>query len=200
MKKRKDIYLFKIFFSIWHRQFKTFSLRRKSSTQSINKTSESPPTLRKAFNSKSEDELKYVRHFRGSDIPTRSNNSFNRAETQSCSLQNINEFNFLDRNSRNRKTFQNCETTNKSQSYLGSNSPDLRQRGYQSTTNSQLSLISTNPFEDDLEIHLTKKANTDKLPRKKRRAPQPPVSILKKINTHEEFLQRYTPFISFIKV
>lgn len=96
--------------------------------------------------------------------------------THSCSLQDMNELNFLDRNSHIRKTIQYSETIK----YLGSTSPDLRHRGYESATNSELSLVSTNPFEDDLEIHSTKKANTDKIPRKKRRAPQPPVSTLKK--------------------
>lgn len=133
--------------------------------------------MRKAFNNNSEEELKYVDHFRGSAILARSNNSCYRAETHSCSLQNMNELNFLDRNNRNRRTFQYGETFNKSQSYIQSTTPDSRHRGCQSATNSQLSLVSTNPFEDDLEIHLTKKVNTDKFPRKKRRAPQPPVSI-----------------------
>lgn len=136
------------------------SFGRKSSTLGVNKTSESPPILRKAFNNNSLAELSFRR--RAASIRSESNAT--QQKSCSASLSEFDGYDFGDRNKNYRSTFHNGQK-------LG------YKRETQSTTNSQLSLASTNPFESDYDIH----GKVNKFPRKKRRAPLPPVSKKKSL-------------------
>ncbi|KAH8329487.1 hypothetical protein KR074_011726 [Drosophila pseudoananassae] len=128
--------------------WKTYSFRKKkSSTLGINKTSESPPTLRRDLNDTS-----YLnsRIFRG-DRHTSLQNIDTRRESESSGM-------YFNRNDRYRSTTQ----------FSGYSSPMS-----QNIRSSQSSLTSTNPFESEPDSC----PNSPKSPRKyrkKRRAPPPP--------------------------
>lgn len=81
-----------------------FHLKKRSSTLGINRTSESPPPLRKDLSCYSfEEKNKYASydpHFRHTvNLGSRNKNT--------GSLQNMNEFSFANRNNRYRRTIQN---------------------------------------------------------------------------------------------
>lgn len=103
----------KLFFSsltFSNRPFKSFTLKKRSSALGINKTSESPPSFHRNMTAGDatyiEDSSKYTTynpHFRRSTGAT--------GTTYRTSLQNMNQYNFLDRNTRWRQTIQNGAIT-----------------------------------------------------------------------------------------
>ncbi|KAH8287848.1 hypothetical protein KR018_002285 [Drosophila ironensis] len=128
--------------------WKTYSFRKKkSSTLGINKTSESPPTLRRDLNDSS-----YLnsRIFRG-DRHTSLQDIDTRRESDLSGM-------YFNRNDRYRSTTQ----------FSGYSSPTQH-----TIRSSQSSLTSTNPFESELDSCPNSPRSPRKY-RKKRRAPPPP--------------------------
>ncbi|XP_017075741.2 rho GTPase-activating protein gacU [Drosophila eugracilis] len=133
--------------------WKSYSFRKKkSSTLGINKTSESPPTLRRDLNDNS-----YLnsRIFRG-DRHTSLQNIDSRRESDSIS-NGI----FFNRNDRYRSTTQ----------FSGYSSPN------QNIRSSQTSLASSNPFESQPDSCPSSPMSSRRY-RKKRRAPPPPKLVV----------------------
>jgi len=157
--------------------FKSLRLRKKPSVLGINKTSESPPALRK-------HEL-YDSNFNNYDSTCRQtysnggNDAFQRNVPYRASMGNLNSRNYdtqsdvvpFNRTDGYRNTIQNVH---RGQRYNGSITPVLGQKfanGVGMTPgSSQTSLRSTNPFEDEANP----KAPVRRY-RKKRPAPPPPV-------------------------
>jgi hypothetical protein len=127
-----------IFILTFRSPLKSFRIRSKSSTLGINKTSESPPPLRRdADGYKSEDESRYAAynpHFQH----TTNNNDFERNSSYRNSLQNVNDLSFGDRSHRYRSTiggsFYNppSKDANGKFNFSGSSTPTPRAR-YQIT-------------------------------------------------------------------
>ncbi|EDV58507.1 uncharacterized protein LOC6542596 [Drosophila erecta] len=135
--------------------WKSYSFRKKkSSTLGINKTSESPPTLRRDLNDNS-----YLnsRVFRG-DRHTSLQDIDRRRESDSLSSNGM----FFNRNDMYRSTTQ----------FSGYRSPNN-----QSTRLSQSSLASSNPFESQPESCPSSPMSSRRY-RKKRRAPPPPKLVV----------------------
>ncbi|KAH8410596.1 hypothetical protein KR009_006170 [Drosophila setifemur] len=131
--------------------WKSYSFRKKkSSTLGINKTSESPPTLRRDFNDNS-----YLnsRVFRG-DRHTSMQNIDSRRESTLSGM-------YFNRNNRSRSTTQ----------FSGYSSPT-----HQNIRSSQTSLTSTNPFNTEPESCPSSPMSSKRY-RKKRRAPPPPKPV-----------------------
>lgn len=85
---------------------KAFRLKKKSSTLGINKTSESPPPLRRGFGNgySSEEESKYSTFDQRFD--PNSDSGFLRSARYRSSLQNMNNFSYENRNEPFRRTMQ----------------------------------------------------------------------------------------------
>ncbi|XP_031619115.1 kinesin-like protein KIF20B isoform X2 [Contarinia nasturtii] len=171
--------------------FKTFKLKKKSSSLGINKTSESPPMLR--HDDRYGSQTTYDGRMRHT-VDIGLSNNFERGAPCRSSLQDLNSIsrnqseNFFIRNNRYRSTIQagnsGISQQNRAQSNttIGSATPVLRSR-YNPTLSrgsSQLSVNSTNPFDDEFEtisqIESPQRSSIRHSARKKRRAPQPPVS------------------------
>ncbi|XP_055302797.1 muscle M-line assembly protein unc-89 [Sitodiplosis mosellana] len=166
--------------------FKTFKLKKKSSTLGVNKTSESPPMLRgdkDRYGSQTTFDGR-LRH----TVDIGLGNDFQRGAPCRSSLQDLNstsryqgENNFI-RNNRYRSTMQAGSSTH-SNAAIGAVTPVFRSRYNQqsiSRGSSQLSVNSSNPFDDDYEtisqVGSPERSSIRHSARKKRRAPPPPVS------------------------
>ncbi|KAG5674302.1 hypothetical protein PVAND_004280 [Polypedilum vanderplanki] len=169
---------------------KAFKIRKPSSTIGINKTSESPPPLRRDFiDYNREDEARYASydpHFRN----TVGGNAFQRNVTYRSSLQNMSTANDLsfNRNNRYRSTIQNGTMPhNNRYVYSGSITPTPKSRYLTDITpGSSMNSISTNPFDDNeyemendegqavkTQVHMISSQKPGR--KKKRRAPPPPI-------------------------
>ncbi|CAO1371809.1 unnamed protein product [Diamesa tonsa] len=186
---------------------KTFRLRKRSSELGINKTSESPPPLRKEYDQyNSEDESKYSTydpHFRHT-TNVGLNDAFQRNSAYRTSLQDMNrkdnDVPFI-RNNRYRSTMQNGSShqvspmqENNRYIYAGSITPTPKSRYITNkgmTPGCSMNSISTNPFDDDENADsITIASNMEYSPgqrlyKKKRRAPQPPTPTVPKISDEE---------------
>ncbi|XP_039484716.2 hyphal wall protein 2 [Drosophila santomea] len=135
--------------------WKSYSFRKKkSSTLGINKTSESPPTLRRDLNDNS---YMNSRVFRG-DRHTSLQDIDRRRESDSLSSNGM----FFNRNDRYRSTTQFS-------GYPSANNQSIRL--------SQSSLASSNPFESQPESCPSSPMSSRRY-RKKRRAPPPPKLVV----------------------
>ncbi|EDW76060.2 uncharacterized protein Dwil_GK15264 [Drosophila willistoni] len=156
---------------IW--TFKSFSLKKKSSTLGINKTSESPPVLRRQLNEPC-DYNNFLntrdRYSEAGTSPMRNELNLSYRRPYRSSLQNIDAKsengslgNAFNRNDMYRATTQS----------VGYLTPNFRRNHH--TRSSQSSLSSTNPFESDVETNVDSISTTSrKSYRKKKRAPLPP--------------------------
>ncbi|KAL5281012.1 hypothetical protein ACFFRR_004806 [Megaselia abdita] len=160
---------------IW--TFKSFRLKKKSSTLGVNKTSESPPCLRRDISPTNQ-------HYGTYDPKLRhTTNGFDRNVPYRSSLQDMRTPHTIDRmgfnrNDRYRSTVQ---TQNPA---TGSGSLSRR--------SSQSSVYSTNPFDEDDDNDVIVVPGTGKRPhRKKRRAPPPPsqVNQIKEESPSSEILE-----------
>ncbi|KAG4070747.1 hypothetical protein HA402_010973 [Bradysia odoriphaga] len=170
---------------IW--AFKSFKLKKKSSTLGINKTSESPPELRRVYPVGDTYNTVDSRSRHTYDIGL--GNNFQRSGYRS-SLQNVHstggDSNGFYRNDRYRSTIQNGSQTIATSPqrdryvYSGSVTPTPRTRYVTPQSrygSSQTSINSTNPFEEDDNISRCESVDGVSLrKRKKRKAPQPPVT------------------------
>ncbi|XP_055858323.1 E3 ubiquitin-protein ligase RBBP6 isoform X2 [Episyrphus balteatus] len=167
--------------------FKSFRLKKKSSSLGINKTSESPPPLRRdVFNNNNNGYNTYdprMRYTTGATNGTLgTNNAFQRNVPYRSSLQDMrntqsdlptNGIGF-NRNDRYRSTIQPATT---------SGTPTQTLTLPTSRRSSQISVASTNPFddEDDDDVVMggvSASSTPAKHPaRKKRRAPPPPIPV-----------------------
>ncbi|KAJ6646993.1 HEAT repeat-containing protein 3, partial [Pseudolycoriella hygida] len=172
---------------IW--AFKSFTLKKKSSTLGINKTSESPPELRRVYPLGETYNTVDSRSRHTYDIGL--GNSFQRNAGYRSSLQNVHstggDSNGFYRNDRYRSTIQNgCQTlaTTSPQRdryvYSGSVTPTPKTRYVTPQSrygSSQTSINSTNPFDEDDTISRSESIDGVSIrKRKKRKAPQPPVT------------------------
>ncbi|XP_050319175.1 probable serine/threonine-protein kinase nek3 isoform X2 [Bactrocera neohumeralis] len=174
--------------------FKSFRLKKKSSTLGINKTSESPPPLRRdlqPYNTLNGNDLSLPDYRTRYSTPAGVNESFQRNAAYRSSLQNVasakdNGDSHLDfnRNNQYRSTIQvmGTKSNNHNNSYLRTTPVPQPRRS------SQISMASTNPFEtddDDEENNedvslagdremITSTPIKQRIHRKKRRAPAPP--------------------------
>ncbi|XP_068151425.1 uncharacterized protein [Drosophila tropicalis] len=170
-KERRSSFSIENLRDIW--TFKSFSLKKKSSTLGINKTSESPPVLRRQLNEPC-DYNNFLntrdRYSEAGTSPMRNELNLSYRRPYRSSLQNIDAKsengsmgNAFNRNDMYRATTQS----------VGYLTPNFR-RNHQ-TRLSQSSLSSTNPFESDVETNVDSISTTSrKSYRKKRRAPLPP--------------------------
>ncbi|XP_075151543.1 uncharacterized protein LOC142225621 isoform X2 [Haematobia irritans] len=162
--------------------FKPFRLKKKSSTLGINKTSESPPPLRREYvidngwNS-------FDHRIRGSTTSSINGDSFQRNAGYRSSLQNLpsNDRVGFNRNDDYRSTIQVPRANPR---FHHQQKPQVQPR-----RSSHSSMASTNPFESDIDddnedINGMISANggststlSKSTPRKKRRAPAPPTPI-----------------------
>ncbi|XP_037958549.1 probable serine/threonine-protein kinase nek3 isoform X2 [Teleopsis dalmanni] len=168
--------------------FKSFR-KKRSSTLGINKTSESPPPLRRTLQYSDGPAYNPRSRYSANNNTNGAidNNNFLRNATYRSSLQNVhttsknntnNGFG-LQRNDQYRSTMQYPSSSGRNQ--LSATMPSTPQR-----SSSQIS-VNTNPFEtDDEEINENVSIDERKLvtstpvkqtPRKKRRAPPPPVLV-----------------------
>ncbi|XP_073824495.1 uncharacterized protein isoform X2 [Musca autumnalis] len=161
--------------------FKSFSLKKKSSTLGINKTSESPPPLRKEFHVDN-GWNSFDHRLRGSTTSSINGDSFQRNATYRSSLQTLpstNERFGFNRNDDYRSTIQVPRANPRYH-------PQQQKPQVQPRRSSQSSTVSTNPFESDIDDD-NEDGNTmisvnggststisKATPRKKRRAPAPP--------------------------
>ncbi|XP_034471864.1 uncharacterized protein LOC117779698 isoform X2 [Drosophila innubila] len=139
---------------IWN--FKSFSLKKKSSTLGIQKTSESPPVLR--------------RHLESNSLHPGDQNR----RPYMNSLQNINTPRGTRSSETNFNIIRSPQRSTISEGYL----TPLSQR-FHPRRSSQASLASTNPFESDIDSDATDIGSVSlggcrKSYRKKRRAPLAP--------------------------
>ncbi|XP_039950352.1 probable serine/threonine-protein kinase nek3 isoform X2 [Bactrocera tryoni] len=174
--------------------FKSFRLKKKSSTLGINKTSESPPPLRRdlqPYNTLNGNDLSLPDYRTRYSTPAGVNESFQRNAAYRSSLQNVasakdNGDSHLDfnRNNQYRSTIQvmGTKSNNHNNSYSRTTPVPQPRRS------SQISMASTNPFEtddDDEENNedvslagdremITSTPIKQRIHRKKRRAPAPP--------------------------
>ncbi|XP_063701891.1 LOW QUALITY PROTEIN: rac guanine nucleotide exchange factor JJ [Culicoides brevitarsis] len=182
--------------------FKTFSLKKKSSTLGINKTSESPPPLRKYGNERLYDsnyntyDSRYRQTIGGgggstTDVAFERNAPYRATVTGTMNPPSAKNYDtqsdiVFNRHESYRHTIQNVQ---KSRNNPSSVTPVLNQRRMQSSV-SQSSLRSTNPFDDDYENNENTSPNQQdtivenggvlkgsaRRPyKKKRRAPPPPI-------------------------
>ncbi|XP_018783451.1 PREDICTED: mucin-5AC isoform X2 [Bactrocera latifrons] len=178
--------------------FKSFRLKKKSSTLGINKTSESPPPLRRdlqPYNTLNGNDLSLPDYRTRYSTPAGINESFQRNAAYRSSLQNVasakdNGSSHLDfnRNNQYRSTIQVMGT--KSNNHNNSYSRTIPVP--QPRRSSQISMASTNPFEtddDDEENNedvslagdremITSTPIKQRIHRKKRRAPAPPTIVV----------------------
>ncbi|KAM7350880.1 uncharacterized protein ACRADG_003890 isoform 2-T4 [Cochliomyia hominivorax] len=171
--------------------FKSFRMKKKSSTLGINKTSESPPTLRRDYALENGWNT-FDHRLRGSTTSSINGDSFQRNATYRSSLQTLpttNDRIGLNRNDGYRSTIQVTRTNPRYQPQQ--KQQQQHQMGVsQNRRSSQSSMVSTNPFEsddDDEDINTSsgmRSVNggstttlTSRTPRKKRRAPAPPTTI-----------------------
>ncbi|XP_011292488.1 probable serine/threonine-protein kinase kinX isoform X2 [Musca domestica] len=161
--------------------FKSFSLKKKSSTLGINKTSESPPPLRREINVDN-GWNSFDHRLRGSATSSINGDSFQRNATYRSSLQNLpstnDRFGF-NRNDDYRSTIQVPRANPRY-------NPQQQKPYVKPRRSSQSSMVSTNPFESDVDddnedvnaLQSVNGGSTSTLskatPRKKRRAPAPP--------------------------
>ncbi|XP_059618426.1 uncharacterized protein LOC132262937 [Phlebotomus argentipes] len=163
---------------------KSFRLRKKSSTLGINKTSESPPPLRRTLMVEEHDPDRVYHTLDPSSRHTVSvglNNSFQRSARYRSSLQDMSSF---QQNSAFSRTDKYRNTMQNGQDFVhrgGSKTPQLSSRysdNHIAHSSSQQSLNSTNPFEDEenqASASGSAASGSAKKPvRKKRRAPPPP--------------------------
>uniref|UniRef100_A0A1L8DHQ6 Putative mediator of rna polymerase ii transcription subunit 26 n=1 Tax=Nyssomyia neivai TaxID=330878 RepID=A0A1L8DHQ6_9DIPT len=160
---------------LWN--LKSFRLKKKSSTLGINKTSESPPPLRRTL---MVDQHETDRQYHTLDPSSRHtvsvglNSNFERSSRYRSSLQDMSTMSPFNRGDRYRNTMQNGqEYSNRGGSSLLSGSYS----GHMVHSSSQQSISSTNPFEDGENQATTSGSSTGgvkKPVRKKRRAPPPP--------------------------
>ncbi|XP_058447050.1 ankycorbin [Malaya genurostris] len=172
-------------------EFKTFRLKKKrSSTLGINKTSESPPPLRRDDHDSQYHTLCNSSAYRstigtvGYSQSTSNTPLFERNTRYRSSLQDQSTGNGIGfrRNDRYRSTVQNGYATYGGASMITSTprsrySNNTNERGMRSGI-SQSSLKSTNPFDEDDDVGSISESNNGTLrtrQRKKRRAPPPPV-------------------------
>ncbi|XP_055916046.1 uncharacterized protein LOC129948920 isoform X2 [Eupeodes corollae] len=172
--------------------FKSFRLKKKSSSLGINKTSESPPPLRRdIFNNENgystyDPRMRYTTGATNGTLGV--NNAFQRNVPYRSSLQDmrntqpdhpINGIGF-NRNDRYRSTIQPATTSG---SGSGGTTPTQSLTLPTSRRSSQVSVASTNPFddEDDDDVvmgGISASSTPAKHPaRKKRRAPPPPIPV-----------------------
>lgn len=163
--------------------FKSFRPKKRSSMLGINKTSESPPSLRRELHGNNHWNTLDHRLRHSTNASPLYNDSFQRNNIYRSSLQNIpagstNDRIGFNRNDNYRSTIQ----------FSGSNrryperSLQIPQRVRRS---SQTSMSSTNPFETDNEddvdglnvSEVTSITSSIRTPRKKRRAPAPPTPL-----------------------
>ncbi|GAB0096627.1 hypothetical protein DMENIID0001_121570 [Sergentomyia squamirostris] len=158
---------------------KSFRLKKKSSNLGINKTSESPPPLRKTLLVEEHDADRAYHTLDPSSRHTVSvglNNSFQRSARYRSSLQDMNSY-------QQSSAFSRCDkyrnTMQNGQDFIhrgGSKTPQLHARSSANNmvhSSSQQSLDSTNPFDED---GVASASSAVKKPvRKKRRAPPPPI-------------------------
>ncbi|XP_004521563.1 mucin-4 isoform X2 [Ceratitis capitata] len=183
--------------------FKSFRLKKKSSTLGINKTSESPPPLRRdlqPYNTLNGNDLSLPDYRTRYSTPAGINDNFQRNAAYRSSLQNVasekdNGVSHLDfnRNNQYRSTIQVMGT--KSNNYNNNNTRTTPVP--QPRRSSQISMASTNPFETDDDddennedislagdrLMITSTPNKQRIHRKKRRAPAPPTVGVHKTNT-----------------
>uniref|UniRef100_A0A1I8PM49 Uncharacterized protein n=1 Tax=Stomoxys calcitrans TaxID=35570 RepID=A0A1I8PM49_STOCA len=165
---------------IW--AFKPFRLKKKSSTLGINKTSESPPPLRREYvidngwNS-------FDHRLRASNTSSINGDSFQRNAGYRSSLQTLpsNDRIGLNRNDDYRSTIQVPRAYPR---FHHQQKPQVQPR-----RSSQSSMASTNPFESDMDddnddtntmrsmIGGSSSTLSKSTPRKKRRAPAPPTPV-----------------------
>ncbi|XP_058819528.1 uncharacterized protein LOC131682217 [Topomyia yanbarensis] len=178
-------------------EFKTFRLKKKrSSTLGINKTSESPPPLRRDDHDSQYHTISNASAYRttigavGYSQSSSNTPLFERNGRYRSSLQNQSNGNGIGfrRNDRYRSTVQNGYATY-SGAALATSTPRSRynnstiERGMTSGV-SQSSLKTTNPFEDDddggsmSESFVSNNGTLRTRQRKKRRAPPPPMQKL----------------------
>ncbi|XP_067621533.1 uncharacterized protein [Eurosta solidaginis] len=172
--------------------FKSFRLKKKSSTLGINKTSESPPPLRRdQYYTENGTNLSFPDYRTRYSTPV-SSESFQRNAVYRSSLQSVasakdNASKSLDfnRNNQYRSTIQVMGTKSNNNNNFNS----LKAPVQQSRRSSQISMASTNPFDtdDDYEENnedvslagdrqlITSTPIKKQMHRKKRRAPPPPV-------------------------
>ncbi|XP_037817394.1 probable serine/threonine-protein kinase nek3 isoform X2 [Lucilia sericata] len=172
--------------------FKSFRMKKKSSTLGINKTSESPPTLRRDYVVDNGWNT-FDHRLRGSNTSSINGDSFQRNATYRSSLQTLptsNDRIGLNRNDGYRSTIQ---VTRSNPRYQPQQKQQQLQQQHNTTgvsqnrRSSQSSMVSTNPFEsdddenEDINSSCMRSVNggstttlTSRTPRKKRRAPAPP--------------------------
>lgn len=179
--------------------FKSFRLKKKSSTLGINKTSESPPMLRHVT------EQPFVnRSCTGIDSQFRHTvdiglcGNFDRRARYRSSLQDFrtidSQENGFSRNNRYRSTLQNVDNRNPSfvspSKYSANGTATIRTTYIPpglSRGSSRTSLNSTNPFDDDCADKMSQISGSDtasvrRSGRKKRKAPAPPSPPAKPIH------------------
>ncbi|XP_055681579.1 titin [Lutzomyia longipalpis] len=178
--KRSNSFSLDGFRELW--TLKSFRLKKKSSTLGINKTSESPPPLRRTLMVEEHDPERAYHTLDPSSRHTVSvglNNNFQRSARYRSSLQDMStlqQSSPFNRSDKYRNTMQNGqEFTNRglrSPQYSGGSTGN-----HLVHSSSQQSLSSTNPFDEGENQASTSGSSTGgvkKPARKKRRAPPPP--------------------------
>ncbi|XP_065355342.1 mucin-2 isoform X2 [Calliphora vicina] len=174
--------------------FKSFRMKKKSSTLGINKTSESPPTMRRDYVVDNGGWNTFDHRLRSSNTSSINGDSFQRNATYRSSLQTLptsNDRIGLNRNDGYRSTIQVTRSNPRYQAQQKQLQQQQQTTGVsQNRRSSQSSMVSTNPFEsdddenEDINSSGMKSVNggstttlTSRTARKKRRAPAPPTPI-----------------------
>lgn len=160
--------------------FKSFRPKKRSSMLGINKTSESPPALRRELQGNNSWNTLDHRMRHSTNASPLYSDSFQRDNVYRSSLQHIPAGNVNDRIGFNRNdNYRSTIQFSGSNRRYAEQNLQIQQRHRRS---SQTSMASTNPFETDNEddadglnvSEVTSLSSAKRTPRKKRQAPAPP--------------------------